>query len=780
MRARSWLSTTLHRPSGSLAARLVLSSVLGLAGAGAIGCGGSASGAPARHPDVASLATGPVLHVSDAEFAGAVHDLLLATPGGPDRARLLGGVVGRQMERAVARFRSHEPGRGLVAVIGGLYLLRTGELTPDTLGPSGREALKEAVRELAVHGDEGRSHALYDILLRLGPDDAKAEVQGHLDALLAWTKDELKAGPGTIATGAVESASVARSLLEPTESAKLEATKATLDWITTAVELQVKFQEKKAHPSREEVGEAVRALQSGNDVLAEIFLRDADVGGALRALARSPLHDAVERHRSEGRRDRSVDLERALDAVSTKATAAQWLEVLHALAPSPRDREQEEEDAQEDHELLRAATFGVALEAYRLDPTQPEAATLVAAVLQDLGLAEASPAVMAEATQAHPDTRIVSGALTIVVRAMKIELAASDFDAVRRTYAAAAPLLALAEQAKRTDPSHELAPSAAEVRAMMGLIELEQGGIEAARTLLRSSASEERSGAVLLALARIDRHDEQTKAALDDLKAASEAPDTTRDPALHGEVLLLTSDVEHDAGDVAKARTGLVDALGILAHARTLGPPEERARVEQVLARVLDRFGANQKAQQALERAFEATPHDKRQIAATLGQAVARALVRKDLLAAKDGLTRAIAAELDDDELVYYALWVHLLEQQLRTKQPRTAESTTAKVFASIPDDGHWVGKLAAFGAGKLAPGQLVALARTKAEKTEATFYEAMDARASGAGDPNDAGLRAVLRGDGVDLMEATIAREILRSASGEAPPALPQDIKLP
>ena len=419
MRARSWLSTTLHRPSGSLAARLVLSSVLGLAGAGAIGCGGSASGAPARHPDVASLATGPVLHVSDAEFAGAVHDLLLATPGGPDRARLLGGVVGRQMERAVARFRSHEPGRGLVAVIGGLYLLRTGELTPDTLGPSGREALKEAVRELAVHGDEGRSHALYDILLRLGPDDAKAEVQGHLDALLAWTKDELKAGPGTIATGAVESASVARSLLEPTESAKLEATKATLDWITTAVELQVKFQEKKAHPSREEVGEAVRALQSGNDVLAEIFLRDADVGGALRALARSPLHDAVERHRSEGRRDRSVDLERALDAVSTKATAAQWLEVLHALAPSPRDREQEEEDAQEDHELLRAATFGVALEAYRLDPTQPEAATLVAAVLQDLGLAEASPAVMAEATQAHPDTRIVSGALTIVVRAME-------------------------------------------------------------------------------------------------------------------------------------------------------------------------------------------------------------------------------------------------------------------------------------------------------------------------------------------------------------------------
>ena len=243
------------------------------------------------------------------------------------------------------------------------------------------------MRELAVHGDEGRSHALYDILLRLGPDDAKAEVQGHLDALLAWTKDELKAGPGTIATGAVESASVARSLLEPTESAKLEATKATLDLITMAVELQVKFQEKKAHPSREEVGEAVRALQSGNDVLAEISCATpTSAGRSGRWLARL----STTRSSGTGARgsDRSVDLERALDAVSTKATAAQWLEVLHALAPSPRGREQEEEDAQEDHELLRAATFGVALEAYRLDPTQPEAATLVAAVLQDLGLAD--------------------------------------------------------------------------------------------------------------------------------------------------------------------------------------------------------------------------------------------------------------------------------------------------------------------------------------------------------------------------------------------------------
>jgi tetratricopeptide (TPR) repeat protein len=734
-----------------------------------VACGGTTEGAPVHHPESALPPSGPVVRISDAEFAGAVHDLLVAAPGSTDRARLLAGVEGRQMDRAAERFRSHESGRGLVAVIGGLYLLRTGELDRGTLGPSSRDALREAVRELALHGDEGRARALYDILLRLGPtppDQATADIQAHLDAIASWTHDELKAGPAMIANGSVESASVARSLLEPTPSAKGDAQKATVDWIAAAIDLQNKFREKKVRPSREEVGEAVRALHSGNDVLAEIYLRDADFGGALRALAGSPSKEAIR-----------PDLQRALDALGPKATATQWLEVLHALTPSPREREQEEDEVMEDRELVRAATFGIALEAYRLDPSQPEAAALVAAVLQDLGLAEASPTVIVDATRAHPDARTVSGALTIVVRAMSLELEANDFDAVRRTYAAAAPILAIAE---RKEIAADLQPNAAKVRAMMGEIELEQGGVDTARALLSASAAEEKSASVLLSLARIDRHDGQVKAALEDVRAARDAADTAKDPALHGEVLLLMSDLTRELGDAPGARAPLTDALTVLMKSRTQGSADERARVEQVLARVLDRFGAKDKAQQALERAFEATPHDKRQIAATLGQVVARAFIRKDLRAAHDGLTRAIASEVADDELVYYALWVHLLEKQLKKPTDAAHDPITARVFASIPDDGHWVGKLAAFGAGKIPASQLLGLAKTKAERTEATFYQVMDSRTSGVVDPDNAGLRSVLHGDGVDLMELVIAREILRDAAGEAPLSLPPGVKLP
>ena len=100
-----------------------------------VGCGGPALSA-AHHAEMPATPSG----LTDGEFAGAVHDLLLATPGTPARAHLLAGVEGRQMQRAVARFRSHEAGRGLAAVVGGLYLMHSGELTSETLGPAARGA----------------------------------------------------------------------------------------------------------------------------------------------------------------------------------------------------------------------------------------------------------------------------------------------------------------------------------------------------------------------------------------------------------------------------------------------------------------------------------------------------------------------------------------------------------------------------------------------------------------------------------------------------------------
>jgi tetratricopeptide (TPR) repeat protein len=727
------------------------------------GCGGGPVAA-SPSPRYAERAANGVA-VSDDAFASSVHDLLLAAPGSAQRAGLLQGVVARQMERAVARFHGQTgDDRALVSLIGGLYLLRTGELGDDTLGPAGREALLEGAKRLAARGDEGRARAVYEMLLRLSKGPDRAPVQAHLDALGAWMKDSANLAGGTpvVAAGEIETAAVARRLLEPSQVALDDAAKATLDWIEKAIELQTVYREKHIHPTREAISEAVRALQSGGSVLATIYLKDGDAAGALHALFRASSREVVR-----------TELVNALQAARDKPDAGRWLELLHALTPNASDREHEEEEALEDRELLRAATFGIAREAYRADPTRPESAAIVAALLQDLGMAEASPAVIVEATKAHPDPRTVSGAMVITMRAMSAELDASDPDAARRTFVAAAPLLAIAE---KKELAGELQARASRVRAMMGEIELQQGRLDAARKLLVDSAAEERSGSVMLALARLDRHDDRKKDALEDLRDALSAADTEKDPALRGEVLLMISDLTREKGDVGGAKKPLDDAVVGLARARNTSDADDRARVERVLSRVLDRFGAAQRAQQALERAFEATPHDKRQIAATLGQLVARAYVRGDLVAARDGLSRALAAELDSDDLVYYALWVRLLERQLK----KPTDGAPAHVFASTLDDGRWTGRLAAFGAGKIRAETLIGSAKTPTQKTEALFYAAMDRRAAGDAKGLDSALKEVLSASGVDLMEVGIAREILTGPGAQIGGPLPPGLALP
>ena len=120
----------------------------------------AACGPRGAHPVVPSERKSPATpEVSDEGFASAVHDLLVSEPGSHERQVRLSGVESRQMARALAKFKARTPERGLAAVTGGMYLMRAGELSPAVLGPAGPEALKNAVRELSLKGDEGKARA---------------------------------------------------------------------------------------------------------------------------------------------------------------------------------------------------------------------------------------------------------------------------------------------------------------------------------------------------------------------------------------------------------------------------------------------------------------------------------------------------------------------------------------------------------------------------------------------------------------------------------------------
>jgi cellulose synthase operon protein C len=724
--------------------------------------------------------------VSDDAFASAVHDLLVSQPATTERAVRLGAVEARQMARADQRFKSRAPDRGLAAVSGGLYLVRAHEALQGTFGAAGSEAIKAAARELAVRGDEGRARALYNLSVVLGPEADRQDAQRHLAALDAWMRDSLSGAGEVESAGALERVAVHRWLLEPSDAALADAARATGDWVSKAIVLRDKFRKTRVQPPREEGAEAWRALETGPIVLASVYLRDADVSGALAAIDRAQARELLESERPQ--------FAAALEAAAQEPGVARCIDLLAQLRPlAGREPEREgghDDDFVDDRDLFGAAAFSLASECYRLDPTVPQVALTIGVALEELGMAEATPAVLVDAVRAHGDARVTSEALALTLDAMATEEDAGDPEAARRTFRAAQPLVAAASDKALTGKVH---PSAARLQAAMGEIDLREGRIDDARALFKQSAGEEKSGSVLLSLARIEWRDGQTQPALDHLTDALSAQDVSRDPALRGEILLLTSDVVRDKGDVAAARTPLTEALKGLVQSRGAQGGDARARVERVLSRVLDRFGAAQPAQRALERAYAAAPGDRHQAAQTIELLVGRAFVRGDLPAAREGLERALGTDLDSDDLVYFALWVRLLERQERV----SSDGTPDRVFASIADDGgsnkeatrgasrdasrdRWVATLARFGEGRIKGDELVARATTPIQKYEALFYSAMDRRASGDTKGGDDLLRQVVAGTGLELSEVSLARDLLDPTRTQIGGPLPPDVSIP
>jgi tetratricopeptide (TPR) repeat protein len=678
----------------------------------------------------------------------------------------LGAVESRQMTRADARFKAHDATRGVAAVTGALYLVHSGEATEKMLGPHGAEALRATVHELALHGDEGRSRALYDLLLQVAPQADRPDVAGHLRALDAWMHDAVVTEGDVSTAGAFERVAVRRRLLEPSEAARVDADKTIADWVARAVALRDEFRKTRHAPAREEASETWRALETGPLVAVALYLRDGDAAGAVAALDRMQARDLLSSERRE--------LAAALEAEAQEPTSAHCVDLLNQLKPlTGREPAREDEDFSEDRDLFGAAAFGVAAECYRLDPSVPLVALTLAVALGELGMAEAAPAVLGEAARAHPDPRVVGETMAVTLEALATEEEAGDASAARRTFAAAQPLLAVATQSGLAGKVH---PTAARLRAAMGEIELREGHAPEAHALFEQSAGEEKSAGVLLSLARLDWRDGQTKKAADRLRDALNAVDAARDPALRGEVLLTLSDVTRDGGDAAGARTPLAQALAELVRSRSGQEGDARARVERVLARVLDRFGAAQPAQRALERAYAAGRGDKHQATQTIELLIGRAFVRGDLPAAREGLAWALAADLDADDLVYFALWVRLLERQLRV--PTDGEPD--RVFSSIADDGRWVAVLARFGEGKVKGDDIVARATTPIQKYESLFYAAMDHRVAGDTKRGDELLREVIAGTGMELSEVSLARDLLDPGRTKGGGPLPPDVVLP
>lgn len=721
-----------------------------------VGCG--STGTIVNGRGVAKVENVKPVDVADDELAATLLGLLRDGAPSASRDGRLIGALRRQLSHAADRFAQGDAERATNSVIGAMYLLRAGEGRSEMINAVGERALAGAIERLSARGDEGRAIALMQMRAAVLPAGSpeRTELQGHIDALTAWMK-EPRVGKPIRKVGAEEQALVARSLVDPSPQALEEAAQAVDRWINTAIEFHMEFRQTGERPARQDAVESARALESGGLTMAAIFLRHGDARGAYQHVNDSAARKLIPPQVLE-----------ALAAAAQNDQARDWQALTGALTQleaQPRDMETGPDSA-----VLTAAVWGAALEAFRRDPTHFGASLYVARTLIDLELPEGAPLVLAEGLGADPEPRALSASLGMIGTALEQDAVAGDVGSARRTYRAAAPLLALADQPKMAD---RLETTSARLRFLMASIELRAGHLVEARPLLESAVAAEPSVAGFTTLAAVERQAAEPKKALAAVTRALAAPDARFEVADVAEALILSFEVYRDMGSQDAAKTTLDKALdAALAARRTASAAPDRARAERLLGRVLDGYGDAKGATRALDRALHAAAGERPVLGQTVLDAVGRALVRRDVAAARAALRQALDADAPDDDLVYCGLWLTLLERELRVPP----DGTSARALRAGEERGSWVAKLAAWVNGKLSDQDLATAAQSTSQKVEAAFYSAMASKV--AGDPAaDERLRAVAKSPVIDLLEVNWAREL---TAPRMRADLPEGVKLP
>lgn len=494
----------------------------------------------------------------------------------------------------------------------------------------------------------------------------------------------------------------------------------------------------------------LRAEETGPVILAALYLRHGDAASAA---------DSVERAAS-GPHARPI-LQQRLRAAVKSDGARDWLALSEYFA-----RSDEEDDAYPlDPDTQAAALWGTSLEAYRRDPKSLDASMLLARLLMHFGLPEVAPTVITESVSDQPSARAVGAAMEVLADGLAQAADAEGADAARRVFQAGQALLGLADKTR-------VEPSSARVRNLMASIEVRAGNLAVAEKLLVEATRAEPTTSSLTTLAQVERQLGNAKAASDAIAAALRAPDARAQLLDVAEADMFAFELHRDANEKAEAKQALDAALAAALSARQQrATPASRARVERLLGRILEQYGETKGAARAFERALAAAATDRPTLGAAMLDAIGRALVRRDLLAARTTLKRGLEGNVGEEDLVYGALWVQLLEREQKAPPDGTVDRALHAGAHS-----SWTNKLTLWASGKITDSDLTTAAQSPTQKVEAAFYTAMARKV--AGDPGAvASLRAVASAPVLDLLEVQLAREIV---APEVRSSLPGGVQAP
>jgi len=706
-------------------ARVIVAALaLGLAA-----CSGAGGRVDAPHAELA-----PPRAISDAEFAAQLHRVLLDTSATDERQSVALGVVRAELGHAADRFDRGADSRGVASVLGALYLLREGELDPAVLDARANHAIDETIETLSRRGDDGRARVLLVLRQATTTGRARDEITAHIAALDRWTL-ESRTGKPIEQAGDAERAAIGKAMFDPTGID--DAITTISRWIDLAIEHNIAYRETGKRPTPEEATEVARALDSGATTVAALLLR---YGDAHRAAAKI---DA-----SSARRIADPDFYAVLARAADKDDAPSWRTLFAALAAQTEGHIGGEIGI--DKDLIDAAAFRVALEAYRRDPTHLATAVELSRSLATFGLSEAVPLVLQGALKEEARPEEIAATLGVLAEAVDADADAGDLAGAKRTIDASAEVIAVAARAGAGGKV-----AAAEVEYRMASVLVRGGSLSEARTLLVAATDVLPRASGFYVLALIERNAKEGDRALAHLDAVTRLEGI--DPLDSADAKLLAFEIQRGEGKATEAASSLAGALADVSRAlagKQLGP--DRVRGLRALGRVLAAYGDRDGSTKAYARAMDsAAGGDRALVGATMLDALSAALVRKDVGAARAALRKGRDAGVQQEDLVYGALWLSFIEREVGAKP----DGSASEILGDAAGRPSWVGKLAMWATGHMTDEALAKEANNEATRVEAEFYVAMAKRTRGAGGEDS--LRRVAESPVLDLIEVQIARDL-------------------
>ncbi|MGB5221640.1 MAG: tetratricopeptide repeat protein [Polyangiales bacterium] len=293
---------------------------------------------------------------------------------------------------------------------------------------------------------------------------------------------------------------------------------------------------------------------------------------------------------------------------------------------------------------------------------------------------------------------------------------------------------------------------------LIGMLEMNAGRADEAQRRFETSISEDEDPSALLQLGlllertgQLDLAEERYRRALE-LTPRGSLPEELR----RSEILEHMGDVARARGETAKMTALYQDALKAWTEARDQVEGPTGALVEMRRGVLLDQLGRHDAAVDAFESAMAHAPQWRDVYATILSHLVSGP---PDFELASSVWRRSqLQLTLPPEWKVYFTLWIQLIAA--RADQPPVPEHT--QLLRRLGQSSSWWGKLASFGAGDLDYDDLMSVASSLGEETEALYYEATRLFIAGDREAANEQFRRVLATKMVSFYEFEMARRLL------------------